>query len=208
MNMYVLYLIGPFIETVFGRMRYLLIYFITGLAGSIVSVWIHPMAVGAGASGAIFGLYGAVFGFFADKAAVAQSGRDEEHWQVGGNLHPIQRRLRFHKRNDRPFRPPERLARRISSRNGAGAAAAYRLVTRTRRAATSMRALSPLSVSIKARLGNVLRSEVVNRRSQGDRSADTRRHFGTNPNLDERIGDLSQIQNRAWRHGGWLPTNA
>ncbi len=63
MNMYVLYLIGPFIETVFGRMRYLLIYFIAGLAGSIVSVWVHPMAVGAGASGAIFGLYGAVFGF-------------------------------------------------------------------------------------------------------------------------------------------------
>jgi rhomboid protease GluP len=63
MNMYVLYLIGPFIETVFGRARYLLIYFIAGLAGSIVSVCVHPMAVGAGASGAIFGLYGAVFGF-------------------------------------------------------------------------------------------------------------------------------------------------
>jgi rhomboid protease GluP len=63
MNMYVLYLIGPFIETVFGRTRYLVIYFLAGLAGSIVSVWVHPMAVGAGASGAIFGLYGAVFGF-------------------------------------------------------------------------------------------------------------------------------------------------
>ena len=63
MNMYVLYLIGPFIQTVFGRLRYLLIYFIAGLAGSIVSVWVHPTAVGAGASGAIFGLYGAVFGF-------------------------------------------------------------------------------------------------------------------------------------------------
>ena len=63
MNMYVLYLIGPFIETVFGRSRYLLIYFIAGLAGSLVSVSVHPLAVGAGASGAIFGLYGAVFGF-------------------------------------------------------------------------------------------------------------------------------------------------
>ncbi len=63
MNMYVLYLIGPFIEIVFGRMRYLVIYFIAGLAGSIVSVAVHPLAVGAGASGAIFGLYGAVFGF-------------------------------------------------------------------------------------------------------------------------------------------------
>jgi rhomboid protease GluP len=63
MNMYILYLIGPFIETVFGRIRYLLTYFIAGLAGSIVSVAVHPLAVGAGASGAIFGLYGAVFGF-------------------------------------------------------------------------------------------------------------------------------------------------
>lgn len=63
MNMYVLYLIGPFIETVFGRARYLLVYLIAGLAGSIVSVTVHPLAVGAGASGAIFGLYGAVFGF-------------------------------------------------------------------------------------------------------------------------------------------------
>jgi rhomboid protease GluP len=62
-NMYVLFQIGPFIEMAFGRARYLLIYFAAGLGGSIVSVWVHPMAVGAGASGAIFGLYGAVFGF-------------------------------------------------------------------------------------------------------------------------------------------------
>jgi rhomboid protease GluP len=62
-NMYVLYQIGPFIEISFGRARYLLIYFLAGLGGSVVSVWVHPQAVGAGASGAIFGLYGAVFGF-------------------------------------------------------------------------------------------------------------------------------------------------
>jgi rhomboid protease GluP len=62
-NMYVLYQIGPFIEMVFGRARYLAIYLLAGLGGSLVSLWIHPMSVGAGASGAIFGLYGAVFGF-------------------------------------------------------------------------------------------------------------------------------------------------
>ena len=62
-NMYVLYQIGPFIEMAFGRVRYLVIYFLAGLGGSIVSVLVHPTAVGAGASGAIFGLYGAVFGF-------------------------------------------------------------------------------------------------------------------------------------------------
>jgi rhomboid protease GluP len=62
-NMYVLYQIGPFIQTVFGRARYLVIYILAGLGGSVVSIWVHPLAVGAGASGAIFGLYGAVFGF-------------------------------------------------------------------------------------------------------------------------------------------------
>jgi rhomboid protease GluP len=62
-NMYVLYQIGPFIEIVFGRARYLVIYFVAGLAGSVASLWMHPNSVGAGASGAIFGLYGAVFGF-------------------------------------------------------------------------------------------------------------------------------------------------
>jgi len=64
-NMYVLFQIGPFIETAFGRARYLIIYLFAGLSGSLVSIWIHPNSVGAGASGAIFGLYGAVFGFLA-----------------------------------------------------------------------------------------------------------------------------------------------
>lgn len=62
-NMYVLYQIGPFVQITFGRARYLVIYFVAGLSGSIVSLTIHPQVVGAGASGAIFGLYGAVFGF-------------------------------------------------------------------------------------------------------------------------------------------------
>ncbi len=62
-NMYVLYQIGSFVQITFGRARYLIIYFVAGLSGSVVSLWIHPQSVGAGASGAIFGLYGAVFGF-------------------------------------------------------------------------------------------------------------------------------------------------
>lgn len=63
MNMYVLFRIGPFIEITFGRLRYALIYAAAGLFGALVSVYAHPDAVGAGASGAIFGLYGAVFAF-------------------------------------------------------------------------------------------------------------------------------------------------
>ena len=63
MNMYVLFQIGPFIELTFGRVRYSLLYAIAGLFGALVSVFVHPQAVGAGASGAIFGLYGALFAF-------------------------------------------------------------------------------------------------------------------------------------------------
>jgi len=62
-NMYVLFQIGPFIELTFGRARYLILYFVAGLIGSLTSTFMHPDAVSAGASGAIFGLYGAVFGF-------------------------------------------------------------------------------------------------------------------------------------------------
>jgi rhomboid protease GluP len=61
--MYGLYQVGPFIQTAFGRARYLLIYFAAGLAGSVTSVWVHPNAVGAGASGAILDLYGALFAY-------------------------------------------------------------------------------------------------------------------------------------------------
>ena len=65
LNMYVLYQIGPFVDRMFGRARYVFIYLFAGVGGSLVSVWIHPRSVGAGASGAIFGLYGAIFGFLA-----------------------------------------------------------------------------------------------------------------------------------------------
>jgi rhomboid protease GluP len=80
-NMYVLYQIGPFVQVTFGRARYLILYVAAGLSGSVVSLYVHPDSVGAGASGAIFGLYGAVFGFLLrerrslDPAAVKSIGR-------------------------------------------------------------------------------------------------------------------------------------
>lgn len=59
MNMLGLWMIGPMLERMFGRWRYLLIYLISGLGGSVamcvslVTAWQAP---GAGASGAIWGL--------------------------------------------------------------------------------------------------------------------------------------------------------
>ncbi|HUN88349.1 MAG TPA: rhomboid family intramembrane serine protease [Terriglobales bacterium] len=60
-NMYCFWQFGRIAERVFGRNRYLAIYLITGLAASITSVAWHPMIVSIGASGAIFGVAGALF---------------------------------------------------------------------------------------------------------------------------------------------------
>lgn len=62
-NMYVLYQIGYFTEPLFGPVLFLLLYLAAGLGGNLLGLWLHPMGVSAGASGAIFGLYGGLLGF-------------------------------------------------------------------------------------------------------------------------------------------------
>ena len=58
-NSYALIFIGPLIEELLGRERFLVIYVGTGVVGFVVSnVYYHPVHVTAGASGAIFGLIG------------------------------------------------------------------------------------------------------------------------------------------------------
>ena len=63
MNMLSLFLVGRSVEMMFSWFSYLSIYFVSGLIGSLVSIYFHPMGVGIGASGAIFGIFGAVVGF-------------------------------------------------------------------------------------------------------------------------------------------------
>ena len=60
LNMWCLWNLGFLAERVFGRITFLLVYTVCGLAGSVASLWWHPMVVGAGASGAIFGIAGAL----------------------------------------------------------------------------------------------------------------------------------------------------
>lgn len=62
MNMIALFYLGSAIERIFGRMRFLFIYFLGGLTGSIASFALS-VNVSAGASGAIFALFGALLLF-------------------------------------------------------------------------------------------------------------------------------------------------
>ena len=64
MNMFSLYLIGRGAETYFDAKSYISIYLFSGLIGGLVSLYVHPASVGVGASGAIFGVFGALAGFF------------------------------------------------------------------------------------------------------------------------------------------------
>jgi membrane associated rhomboid family serine protease len=64
LNMISLYSLGIAVEALFGKWRYLLIYFAAGIAGGIVQAIVTPTIPSLGASGAIFGVFGA-FGAFA-----------------------------------------------------------------------------------------------------------------------------------------------
>lgn len=60
-NMLALYFLGPGLEQVLGRARLLGIYLASALVGSAFVMWLSPTYVStAGASGAIFGLMGAI----------------------------------------------------------------------------------------------------------------------------------------------------
>ncbi len=57
-NMWCLWSLGMFVERFLGRTTYVVAYLLAGLGGAVASVWWHPLVVGVGASGAIFGLAG------------------------------------------------------------------------------------------------------------------------------------------------------
>jgi len=58
LNMYALLYIGLLLEPYLGKARFTAAYLITGILASLTSVYWHPLTVSAGASGAIFGMYG------------------------------------------------------------------------------------------------------------------------------------------------------
>lgn len=64
LNMWCLWNLGSLAERLFGNWPYLMLYVLCGLGGAVASLWWNPLNVSAGASGAIFGLAGALIAFF------------------------------------------------------------------------------------------------------------------------------------------------
>ncbi len=58
LNMFALLQIGILLEPLLGKTRFFTAYLLTGLSASVLSLWWHSNTVSAGASGAIFGMYG------------------------------------------------------------------------------------------------------------------------------------------------------
>jgi membrane associated rhomboid family serine protease len=62
LNMWALYVVGPPLEMWLGRLRFGALYALSGLGGSVLVYLLAPLNTAtAGASGAVFGLFGATF---------------------------------------------------------------------------------------------------------------------------------------------------
>jgi membrane associated rhomboid family serine protease len=74
-NMLSLYFIGPVLEPAIGRVNFAAVYFVSLLAGSFGALLFAPHALTVGASGAIFGVFGALI--------VVARARGISIWQSG-----------------------------------------------------------------------------------------------------------------------------
>lgn len=64
MNTYSMWRVGPLVEEKFGKTRALLLYMISGFCGNLLGFFFGPMrSISVGASGAVFGMMGAVAGY-------------------------------------------------------------------------------------------------------------------------------------------------
>lgn len=75
MNMYALWILGPQFETSVGRTRFVLLYIACLLTGSFGAMFVSPNALTAGASGAIYGIFGL--------AVMAQRSLGRSIWETG-----------------------------------------------------------------------------------------------------------------------------
>ena len=82
LNMWALWVIGDFVEAALGRAKYVAVYFISGFAGSVLVLVAAPVnSLVVGASGAIFGVFGALA-----VHAFLNRGRDLQSRALLGNV--------------------------------------------------------------------------------------------------------------------------
>jgi membrane associated rhomboid family serine protease len=60
-NLWALFILGPELERLLGKIRYLAVYLLSAVGGSLMYYYLVPIGLAAGASGAIYGLFGAWF---------------------------------------------------------------------------------------------------------------------------------------------------
>src|SRR5206468_1425885 len=62
-NLFGLYFIGLMVESILGKLKFLIAYLTVGVLASLVSIVLIPEGVAAGGTGAIFGMYGVLIAF-------------------------------------------------------------------------------------------------------------------------------------------------
>jgi membrane associated rhomboid family serine protease len=73
-NAYALWLFGQFVDDAYGTRQFVLLFFLTGLFASATSyAFSDPGTVGVGASGAVFGIFGAFIAYHYRRRDLAQS---------------------------------------------------------------------------------------------------------------------------------------
>ncbi len=63
-NMWVLVTYGPIAERAYGNLGFFVLYMLSGVSASVISMWWNPTVVSVRASGAIFGVTGVLIPFF------------------------------------------------------------------------------------------------------------------------------------------------
>jgi rhomboid protease GluP len=72
LNIYALVIAGIYLEPVLGRVKYFIVYLASAICGSLASFWWYENTVTIGASGAIFGLFGATLSLLLTDAYLKQ----------------------------------------------------------------------------------------------------------------------------------------
>jgi membrane associated rhomboid family serine protease len=79
-NSFALFQLGPIVERLYGRLRFILIYLFAGIIGVLASIVGMPFAISAGASGSIFGLLGTLVYFSLRKPRAAKAYFGQSIW--------------------------------------------------------------------------------------------------------------------------------